>query len=302
MLCFVSIIKGQHAYPGLKFPTRVLPTTYSDIIYYMRPVHPTSIMPSPTHFTLKYKQNAFCPDPRFLQQCHCTPPTSWVVGGVVHFCIYRHMASTLPTGLLVLLSPKHLSCVTVTVTVFVINRCVLGNTTILAEFVSEEDVARYIAHSQAGGAGSAGTSAGSAGSGPTATSAVGTNGSGGSCERGGAGGMEGGSTAGGAPSGGTGFSSSGWQSLDGTGSSSDQSATQGPGLGIFAQWSSNGAGGVGTGGVESGRQGLWGGMGGMGGAGYPSSSLWGSPALEDRHQMGSPASLLPGDLLGGGAD
>uniref|UniRef100_A0A3B4X5F0 Uncharacterized protein n=1 Tax=Seriola lalandi dorsalis TaxID=1841481 RepID=A0A3B4X5F0_SERLL len=120
-----------------------------------------------------------------------------------------------------------------------LHMCVLGNTTILAEFVSEEDVARYIAHSQAGGAGT--------------SSAVG-------------------------------------------------SATQGPGLGIFSQWSSNGTGVGGAGGVEAGRQGLWGGMGGMSGAGYPSSSLWGSPALDDRHQMGSPASLLPGDLLGGGAD
>uniref|UniRef100_A0A3B4BG73 TNRC6 PABC binding domain-containing protein n=1 Tax=Periophthalmus magnuspinnatus TaxID=409849 RepID=A0A3B4BG73_9GOBI len=117
-----------------------------------------------------------------------------------------------------------------------LHMCVLGNTTILAEFVSEEDVARYIAHSQAGGAGSGGT----------------------------------------------------------------QTATHGPGLGVFAQWSSNGAGQAG--GVEAGRQALWGGMGGMSGAGYHSNSLWGSPALEDRHQMGSPASLLPGDLLGGGAD
>ncbi|XP_040922746.1 trinucleotide repeat-containing gene 6B protein isoform X2 [Toxotes jaculatrix] len=189
-----------------------------------------------------------------------------------------------------------------------LHMCVLGNTTILAEFVSEEDVARYIAHSQAGGAGSGGTTAGSAGSGPSAASAVGANSNGGSCERGGAGGssggggVEGGSSAGGAGNGGAGSSSSGWQSLDSTGSSSDQSATQGPGLGIFAQWSSNGTGVGGAGGVEAGRQGLWGGMGGMSGAGYPSSSLWGSPALEDRHQMGSPASLLPGDLLGGGAD
>lgn len=189
-----------------------------------------------------------------------------------------------------------------------LHMCVLGNTTILAEFVSEEDVARYIAHSQAGGAGSGGTTAGSAGSGPTSASVVGANGSGGSCERGvvggnsGGGGVEGGSTAVGAGNGGGGHSSSGWQSLDSTGSSSDQSATQGPGLGIFAQWSSNGTGVGGTGGMETGRQGLWGGMSGMSGAGYPSSSLWGSPALEDRHQMGSPASLLPGDLLGGGGD
>lgn len=193
-------------------------------------------------------------------------------------------------------------------------RCVLGNTTILAEFVSEEDVARYIAHSQpggggAGGAGSGGTTAGSTGSGPSAASAVGASSNGGSCERGGAGGGGGGDAAGGA-GGGTGHSSSGWQSLDSTGSSSDQAVPPGPGLGIFSQWSTNGTavGGVGGVGAEPGRQGLWGGMGGMGGAGggggggYPSSSLWGSPALDDRHQMGSPASLLPGDLLGGGAD
>ncbi|XP_074518731.1 trinucleotide repeat-containing gene 6B protein isoform X2 [Halichoeres trimaculatus] len=190
-----------------------------------------------------------------------------------------------------------------------LHMCVLGNTTILAEFVSEEDVA----HSQAGGAGTAGTTASSAGSGPTAASTVGANGNGGSCERvvaggssssggGGGSGGEGGSTAGAAGSGGAGHSSSGWQSLDSTGSSSDQPATQGSGLGIFAQWSSNGAGVGAAGGVEAGRQGLWGGMGGMSGAGYPGSSLWGSPALEDCHQMGSPASLLPGDLLGGGSD
>uniref|UniRef100_A0A3Q2DKT1 Trinucleotide repeat containing adaptor 6B n=1 Tax=Cyprinodon variegatus TaxID=28743 RepID=A0A3Q2DKT1_CYPVA len=98
--------------------------------------------------------------------------------------------------------------------------------------------------------------------------------------------------------------SAGWQSLDSTGSSSDPSAAQGPGLGIFTQWSSNGSGVGGAGAMEAGRQGLWGGIGGMSGAGYPSggSSLWASPALEDRHQMGSPAALLPGDLLGGGAD
>ncbi|TNN04118.1 hypothetical protein fugu_001147 [Takifugu bimaculatus] len=177
-----------------------------------------------------------------------------------------------------------------------LHMCVLGNTTILAEFVSEEDVARYIAHSQAGAAGSGGSTAGSASSGPAA-SAVGANGNGGGTGgSNGGGGVEGGSTAGGA-----GHSSSGWQSLESTGSTSDQSITQGPGLGIFAQWS-NGTGVGGAGGLEAGRQGLWGGMGGMSGAGYPSSSLWASQALEDRHQMGSPASLLPGDLLGGGAD
>uniref|UniRef100_G3NL36 Trinucleotide repeat containing adaptor 6Ba n=1 Tax=Gasterosteus aculeatus aculeatus TaxID=481459 RepID=G3NL36_GASAC len=187
-----------------------------------------------------------------------------------------------------------------------LHMCVLGNTTILAEFVSEEDVARYIAHSQAGGAGGGGNAAGS---GPTASSAVGSSGNGGGCERGGAaagggsgGGVEGGSTAGGAGNGGVGPPGSGWQSLDGSGGSSDPSASQGSGLGIFAQWSSNGSGWRGR--RRVGREaGSVGGMGGMSGAGYSSSSsLWGSPALEDRHQMGSPAALLPGDLLGGGAD
>ncbi|XP_056153244.1 trinucleotide repeat-containing gene 6B protein isoform X2 [Lampris incognitus] len=179
-----------------------------------------------------------------------------------------------------------------------LHMCVLGNTTILAEFVSEEDVARYIAHSQAGGGG---TSAGSAGS--TASA----NGNGGSGERGaGVSAVDGGSTVSGSGNGAPGPSSSGWQSLDITGSAPDPTVSQGPGLGIFAQWSSNGAGvggvtgvGGGVGGMDAGRQGLW---GGMGGAGYPSSSLWGAPALDDAHQMGSPAALLPGDLLGGGAD
>lgn len=102
-------------------------------------------------------------------------------------------------------------------------------------------------------------------------------------------------------SGGTGPSGSTWQSLDGTGSSSDPASAQGAGLSIFAQWSSNGAAGsVGSNaaGVDPGRAGLWGGMT----PGYTSSSLWASPAMEDRHQMNSPAALLPGDLLGGGAD
>ncbi|XP_034056311.1 trinucleotide repeat-containing gene 6B protein isoform X3 [Gymnodraco acuticeps] len=172
-----------------------------------------------------------------------------------------------------------------------LHMCVLGNTTILAEFVSEEDVARYIAHSQAGGGG--GNPANSSGSGPTSSSssAVGANGNGGSCDRSGG--------EGGTAGNGGGASSSGWQSLDSTGSSSDQTSTQGPGLGVYSQWSSNGTVVGGAGGVEAGRQGLW---GGMSGPGYPSTSLWGTPALEDRHQMGSPASLLPGDLLGGGAD
>uniref|UniRef100_A0A8C5GER4 TNRC6 PABC binding domain-containing protein n=1 Tax=Gouania willdenowi TaxID=441366 RepID=A0A8C5GER4_GOUWI len=183
-----------------------------------------------------------------------------------------------------------------------LHMCVLGNTTILAEFVSEEEVSRYIAHSQAGGAASGGTTAvSSVGSSPTVGSSDkggSSGGSGGSGTVGGA--VEGGSAVGGAGNTGVVSTSSGWQSLDSTGSSLDQSSTQAPGLGVFTQWSSNGTGTmVGAGGVDAGRQGLW---GGMGGAAYPSSSLWGSPSLEDRHQMGSPASLLPGDLLGGGSD
>uniref|UniRef100_A0A8C7QA72 Trinucleotide repeat containing adaptor 6B n=1 Tax=Oncorhynchus mykiss TaxID=8022 RepID=A0A8C7QA72_ONCMY len=187
-----------------------------------------------------------------------------------------------------------------------LHMCVLGNTTILAKFVSEEEVARYFAHSQAGGAGSSGA-AGAPGSsggqgGPTGTGAMGANSSG-ERERDRTREGEGSAPGGGGNGGGGGSSgpvSSGWQSLDGTGGSLDPTPTQGAGLSMFAQWSSNGSGGGGVaGGVEPGRQGLW---GGMGGGGYPSSSMWGSPAMEDRHQMGSPAALLPGDLLGGGAD
>lgn len=96
-----------------------------------------------------------------------------------------------------------------------------------------------------------------------------------------------------------GVRSSGWQSLDGTGGSSESSSAQGTGLRIFSQWSTNGSGeGGGVGGVESGRSGLWGGVT----AGYPGGSLWGAPQMDERHQMDSPAALLPGDLLGGGAD
>ncbi|XP_051958577.1 trinucleotide repeat-containing gene 6B protein-like isoform X1 [Xyrauchen texanus] len=188
-----------------------------------------------------------------------------------------------------------------------LHMCVLGNTTILAEFVSEEEVARYFAHSQAGAAGSSSGSvgAGGAGSGPvgltgsSGAGAVGTISSGSADrERAGVGSSAAGASNNG---GGTGPTGSNWQSLDGTGSSPDPASAQGAGLSIFAQWSSNGAGGsVGSnaGVIDPGRAGLWGGMT----AGYTSSSLWGSPAMEDRHQMSSPAALLPGDLLGGGAD
>lgn len=176
--------------------------------------------------------------------------------------------------------------------------------------MSEEEVARYFAHSQAGGAEAAGSGGpapgGTQGSSGTGTAVASSGGSSPGSERAAAGTTSGGNGngGGGGESGGVAHGSvrppgSGWQSLDGTGSSSETSSAQGPGLGIFSQWSTNGAGGGGgVGGVESGRSGLWGGMT----AGYPSSSLWGAPQMEERHQMDSPAALLPGDLLGGGAD
>ncbi|XP_041941471.1 trinucleotide repeat-containing gene 6B protein-like isoform X2 [Alosa sapidissima] len=214
-----------------------------------------------------------------------------------------------------------------------LHMCVLGNTTILAEFVSEEDVARYFAHSQAaaggaggsGGAGGMGVSPGSAGpgtAGASSSSGGGSGGGGGGARKGdrdrARGSLSGGSSNGaeaGAVGSGAGSSASGWQNLDVAGSPLDGSAAQGSGLGIFAQWSTNGAGegegdGVGIGGgtgvvVEPGRSGLWGGVT----PGYPSSSssgggssLWGVPQMEDRHQISSPGALLPGDLLGGGTD
>ncbi|XP_053367087.1 trinucleotide repeat-containing gene 6B protein isoform X4 [Clarias gariepinus] len=178
-----------------------------------------------------------------------------------------------------------------------LHMCVLGNTTILAEFVSEDEVARYFAHSQ-GGSTSGGGPPGPAGS--SSVGAVGTVGTGSSGERERAGGGSS-TTGGGGNGGGVVPAGSSWQSLDGTGGSPDPVSVQAPGLNIFAQWS-NGAGGGGASttaaGVEPARQGLWAAMP----AGYPSSSLWGTSALEDRHQMSSPAALLPGDLLGGGSD
>lgn len=176
--------------------------------------------------------------------------------------------------------------------------------------MSEDEVARYFAHSQAGGAegpGSGGAATGGTqGSSGTGTTVASSGGSSPGNERAPAGttggngsGGGGGGESGAAVLGSVRSSGSAWQSLDGTGSSSETSSAQGPGLGIFSQWSTNGAGeGGGVGGVESARSGLWGGMT----AGYPSSSLWGAPQMEERHQMDSPAALLPGDLLGGGAD
>lgn len=185
-------------------------------------------------------------------------------------------------------------------------RCVLGNTTILAEFVSEEEVARYFAHSQAevGNSGASGAS-GTQGSSGTSTAGAISESSPPGNERAPPGppsvGSINGSNSGegGVVLGSLRSSGAAWQSLDGTGNSSESSSAQGTGLGIFSQWSTSEAGeGGGGSGVESGRAGLWGSMA----TGYPSSSLWGAPQMEERHQMDNPAALLPGDLLGGGGD
>lgn len=161
--------------------------------------------------------------------------------------------------------------------------------------MSEDEVARYFAHSQGGSTSGSGPQVAA---GSSSVGAVGTVGTGSSGDRERAGGGSS-NTGGGGNGGGVVPTGSSWQSLDGTGGSPDPVPVQAPGLNIFAQWS-NGAGGASSNavGVEPSRQGLWAAMP----AGYPSSSLWGSPALEDRHQMSSPAALLPGDLLGGGSD
>ncbi|XP_061701053.1 trinucleotide repeat-containing gene 6B protein-like [Syngnathoides biaculeatus] len=190
-----------------------------------------------------------------------------------------------------------------------LHMCVLGNTTILAEFLTEEEAAHYFAHCQATGADGSSTGGGAAAgmqgspgtgtpvtqsgaSSPRSEGAVTTTTSGG---HGNGGGVVSGSVG---PSG-VMSPGSGWQGVDGTSSCSETSSVQGPGLGVFSQWSANGAGGVGSaGGAESGRAGLWGGMAAV----YHSGSLWGAPQMEERHQMDSPAALLPGDLLSGGAD
>ncbi|KAI5624658.1 trinucleotide repeat-containingprotein 6B protein-like isoform X2 [Silurus asotus] len=116
-----------------------------------------------------------------------------------------------------------------------LHMCVLGNTTILAEFVSEEDVARYFTHSQSGE---------TVGEADRQTDS----------EMGGGGEMK-----------------LVWENLD-----RDQD-----GLSLFNRWSHSREGGV------------WGG----GAPGYQSNNLWGSPQVEDRGP-----GLLPGNLLGGGAD
>ncbi|XP_044841357.1 trinucleotide repeat-containing gene 6B protein isoform X4 [Mauremys mutica] len=129
-----------------------------------------------------------------------------------------------------------------------LHMCVLGNTTILAEFATDEEVSRFLAQAQPPT--------------PAATPS--------------------------APA-------AGWQSLE---TGQNQTDAVGPPLNLFGgsaglgQWSSSG--GSSSGGDLSGAS-LW-------GPPNYSSSLWGVPSVEDPHRMGSPAPLLPGDLLGGGSD
>nr|XP_060633082.1 trinucleotide repeat-containing gene 6B protein isoform X4 [Anolis sagrei ordinatus] len=128
-----------------------------------------------------------------------------------------------------------------------LHMCVLGNTTILAEFATDEEVSRFLAQAQPP---------------PAATPST---------------------------------PAAGWQSLE---TGQNQTDPVGPALNLFGgstglgQWSSGGGGS--SGGDLAGAS-LW-------GPPNYSSSLWGVQSVEDPHRMGSPAPLLPGDLLGGGSD
>ncbi|NXW03406.1 TNR6B protein, partial [Fregetta grallaria] len=130
-----------------------------------------------------------------------------------------------------------------------LHMCVLGNTTILAEFATDEEVSRFLAQAQPPT--------------PAATPSAPT---------------------------------AGWQSLE---TGQNQTDPVGPALNLFGgstglgQWSSGGGGG--SSGSDLTGASLW-------GPPNYSSSLWGVPSVEDPHRMGSPAPLLPGDLLGGGSD
>ncbi|XP_061495201.1 trinucleotide repeat-containing gene 6B protein isoform X15 [Rhineura floridana] len=129
-----------------------------------------------------------------------------------------------------------------------LHMCVLGNTTILAEFATDEEVSRFLAQAQP--------------STPAATPST---------------------------------PATGWQSLE---TGQNQTDPVGPALNLFGgstglgQWSSGG--GSSSGGDLAGAS-LW-------ASPNYSSSLWGVQSVEDPHRMGSPAPLLPGDLLGGGSD
>ncbi|PNI48783.1 TNRC6B isoform 4 [Pan troglodytes] len=129
-----------------------------------------------------------------------------------------------------------------------LHMCVLGNTTILAEFATDDEVSRFLAQAQPPT--------------PAATPS--------------------------APA-------AGWQSLE---TGQNQSDPVGPALNLFGgstglgQWSSSAGG---SSGADLAGASLW-------GPPNYSSSLWGVPTVEDPHRMGSPAPLLPGDLLGGGSD
>ncbi|KAM3833427.1 trinucleotide repeat-containing gene 6B protein isoform 3-T3 [Vipera latastei] len=129
-----------------------------------------------------------------------------------------------------------------------LHMCVLGNTTILAEFATDEEVSRFLTQAQPPT--------------PAATPSAPT---------------------------------AGWQSLE---AGQNQTDPVGPALNLFGgstglgQWSNSGGG---SGGGDLAGASLW-------GPPNYSSSLWGVQSVEDPHRMGSPAPLLPGDLLGGGSD
>ncbi|XP_026888113.2 trinucleotide repeat-containing gene 6B protein-like isoform X1 [Electrophorus electricus] len=158
-----------------------------------------------------------------------------------------------------------------------LHMCVLGNTTILAEFVSEEEVARYFTHSQSSGV--AGLPEGSSVPDPAGREGERER------DRSGGGGVGDGGGGGGGGDAVLGSSAASWQGLDISGSLTGSPAMEGPGLTLLSQWSNSGAD------VQGG--GVWGGVA----SGYHGSSLWGAPQMED-----NPAGLFPGDLLGGGAD
>ncbi|XP_060101382.1 trinucleotide repeat-containing gene 6B protein isoform X1 [Heteronotia binoei] len=129
-----------------------------------------------------------------------------------------------------------------------LHMCVLGNTTILAEFATDEEVSRFLTQAQP----------------PTPAATPSTP-------------------------------AAGWQSLE---TGQNQTDPVGPALNLFGgstglgQWSS---GGDSSSGGDLAGASLW-------GPPSYSSSLWGVQSVEDPHRMGSPAPLLPGDLLGGGSD
>ncbi|XP_073713935.1 trinucleotide repeat-containing gene 6B protein [Misgurnus anguillicaudatus] len=137
-----------------------------------------------------------------------------------------------------------------------LHMCVLGNTTILAEFMSDDEVMRYFTHSQTTGV--TGSPDGSSGSDPTSREGGGSD--------------EGAAVR---------MASAGWQGLDVSGGS----GPEGPGLALLSQWSNSTEEGAG--------KGFWGGVA-PGYHGSNSSSLWATSQLEDGPAGLLPGNLLGG--------